>query len=354
MHRRPAMKILAIDLGKNKSVACVYEAETAAHRYMTLQSTPSVLHDLIAGEAPARVVIEVGSTAGWVCDLCRAMGVEIQVANPNGEAWHWKNVKRKTDRDDALKLARLSVMNQLGPLVHMPTPQVRAWRETIEHRHTLVGRRTAIKNSIRALLTRRAIPWPTGTAGWSLAKKRELKVLAAGEDGAPWRRVLGLELEQLKTLDACVRAADKELDAIAAQDQRVALLRTVPGVGPRLAETVVAVIDNPHRFGSGRKVGSYAGLTPRQHQSGDQNRQGRISRRGHRLLRSLLVEAAWMGLRRSPWMRAVFQRAQGGKSSRKRIAIVALARRLLIVCWAMLRDQTPWRGDQEVKLKLAA
>jgi transposase len=348
------MKILAIDLGKSKSVACVYEAETAAHRFVTLQSTPSVLHDLIAAEAPARVVIEVGSTAGWVCDLCRAMGVEVQVANPNGEAWHWKNVKRKTDRDDALKLARLSAMHQLGLLVHMPTPEVRAWRETIEHRHTLVCRRTAIKNSIRALLTRRAMAWPAGQAGWSLAKKRELGALAAGEDGAPWRRMLGLELEQLKTVDVCIRRAEKELDTMAAQDQRVELLRTIPGVGPRLAETVVAVIDNPHRFESGRKVGSYAGLTPRQHQSGEQDRRGRISRRGHRLLRSLLVEAAWMGLMRSPWMRRVYQRALGGKASRKRIAIVALARRLLIVCWAMLRDQAPWRGDQEVKLRLAA
>jgi hypothetical protein len=114
--------IFAIDLGKFKSqirrggsVACFYKASDATHSYRTLPTTPAAMHDLIVEVQPDRLVIEVGAAAGWVKDLCEALEVKVQVANPNGEAWRWKNIKRKTDKDDALKLAQLSAMG------HPPT-----------------------------------------------------------------------------------------------------------------------------------------------------------------------------------------------------------------------------------------
>ena len=88
------------------------------------------------------MVIEIGSAAGWIHDLAVTMGLEIQVANPNHEAWRWKNVKRKTDKDDALKLAQLSAMNQL-PTLQLPSTEVRQWRSLIGYRNTLVARRPA-------------------------------------------------------------------------------------------------------------------------------------------------------------------------------------------------------------------
>ena len=94
------MKIVALDLGKGNSVACVFDSESARHRFETVASTPAAVHDLLAAEGPDRVVMEVGPLAGWVCDLCRALGLEAQVADPTQEAWRWKNVKRKSDRDD--------------------------------------------------------------------------------------------------------------------------------------------------------------------------------------------------------------------------------------------------------------
>lgn len=347
------MKIVAMDLGQSKSVACVYDSATAEHRFVTVASTPAAVHDLVVAEEPERVVIEIGPLAGWVCDLCRVLGVRVQVADPSQEAWRWKHQKRKTDRDDALKLARLSAMNQIHE-VHVPAPEVRAWRELIAYRHALIGRRTAIKNSIRALLTRRALPWPAGAAGWSKARRAELAAMAAVEDAALWRVTLREDLAQLSCVERSIAEVEQELDAVAARDQRVALLQTIPGVGPRLAETVVAVIDDPHRFKNRKQVGCYAGLTPRKIQSGSMDRQGRISGRGHAHLRGLLVEVSWLGRRYNPWMKSVYERALRGSPSRKKIAIVTLARRLLVVCWAMLRDGTPWRGVQTMKLALAA
>lgn len=346
------MKILAVDLGQSKSAACLYESESGRHWFITIPTTPAAVHDLVVEHQPARVVVEIGPVTGWVCDLCRALSIPIEVADTTQEAWRWKNVKRKTDRDDALKLARLSAMNQLHH-VHVPDPLGRAWRELITYRHGLIGRRTAIKNSIRAVLVRQTIRWPDGAAGWSKARRKELAVLAAGEGGL-WRSMLREDLAQLETVEASVAKIEEELDAMAAQNPRVALLQTIPGVGPRLAETIVAVIDDPHRFRNRKQVGCYAGLTPRKIQSGKMDRQGRISRKGHDLLRSLLVEVSWLGRRYNPWMKGVYERALKGSPARKKIAIVALARRLLVVCWAMLRDGTRWRDDQGVRLHLAA
>jgi transposase len=86
-------------------------------------------------------------------------------------------------------------------------------------------------------------------------------------------------------------------------------------------------------------------LVPRQYQSGECDRKGRITRRGPALLRKLLVECAWVMLRYNRWARAVCARLSHGKT-RKKQAIVALARKLLVRCWAMLRDGTPWRDDR--------
>jgi transposase len=145
------MRILAIDVGKRKSVACDYNSATADHKFKTVATTKQALHDLLVETTPERVVIEVGLSSGWIVDLCGVLGLPIAVANPSHEAWRWKNVKTKTDRTDALKLAKLSAAEQL-PTVHVPSAAVRQWRSLIGYRHKLVRARIRAKNSIRAIL----------------------------------------------------------------------------------------------------------------------------------------------------------------------------------------------------------
>ena len=116
------MKILAIDLGKKKSVFCDYDSENGEHEFGKIDTQMEDLKTLVEQHQPERVVFEISSQAGWVYDLMMPQGVEIQVANPNHEAWKWRNVKRKNDRVDALKLAQLSAVNQL-PMVYMPKPE---------------------------------------------------------------------------------------------------------------------------------------------------------------------------------------------------------------------------------------
>ena len=342
------MKIMSLDLGQCKTVACVYMTDSRKSWFRTVTTTPEALHELLTEQAPDRVVMEIGPTAGWVYDLARSLNLETQVANPSHEAWRWRKTKHKSDRKDALKLARLSAMDQL-PEVYMPGPAGRTYRAMIRYRQSLVERTTAVKNSIRAILVRQGLKLPGGKNGWA-QKRRAWLTEQAEMDEQPWRFMLGQELEHLARLEASVKAVQHKLQAMA--DRNVQLLQTIPGVGIRLAETIVAIIDDPHRFRRGRQVASYAGLTPRRYQSGMMDRQGRISGQGDRLLRQLLVQVAWVGRRYNPWMHEVYERVRRGTESRKKIAVVALARRLLIRCWAMLRDGTPWRTG--VALRLAA
>lgn len=337
------MRILALDLGKSKSVGCVFESSTSEHPFDTAPTTPEAFRLMLEHYKPDRVVIEISPLAGWVGDLVRSMGIELQVANVNDEAWQWRRVKRKTDRLDALKLARMSARNEL-PQVHLPEIRMREWRSLIEYRQSLVSRRRAVKNRIRAILAVHALPIAPGKSGWSIKSvavlREQARPLNETAADALWRGQLDMELRQFDQLNELVAQVEEKLDGLA--NHRVVLLESIPGVGKRLAEMVVTAIDNPHRFKNGKQVGAYVGLTPRQYQSGSMDRQGRISGQGHRHLRALLVEVSWLGLRYNPWMREVYERVSRGSKVRRKTAICAVARRLLIRCWAMLRDDTRW------------
>jgi transposase len=340
------MKILALDLGKYKTVGCEYEALTGKHRFKAVGTTPTGLAQLVREVKPDRVVIEVCNIAGWVCDLLRGLGVEVQVANTSEDAWRWRKVKKKNDRCDALKAAQLSAVNQLRA-VHIPNIEVRQWRALIAFRQQLVRRRGKVKNHIRELLVREGQLLPRGAKCWTQLGLAQLTALAKSfreiELHELWRGELEIELRQLRELQREIEQLEEKLDAIAKTEPRIALLRTIPGVGPRLSEAIVALLDQPERFHKGREVSAYVGMVPKELDSGETVRRGRITKHGSRLVRSLLVEVAWAGLRHNPWVRNTFQRISGGKKSRRKIAIVAVGRRLLVRCWAMLRDGTSWR-----------
>jgi transposase len=128
----------------------------------------------------------------------------------------------------------------------------------------------------------------------------------------------------------------------AQQTPAVTQLRSIPGVGLRTAEAVAAFIDDPHRFPNAKAVGSYFGLVPCQDQSGDKNRLGHITREGAPVVRQLVAEAAWQAQRRSPTVRAYFERTQREDPQRKKIALVATAHYLVRVMWALLKRGTVW------------
>jgi transposase len=342
--------ILGLDLGKFKSVCCATDVATKAHAFETIQTTPQVLREFLSkycGADPSRVLLVTCDTAGWVHDLAASLGVNCTVVHTIGdERWRWHKVKRKTDRDDALKLARLALLGELPPAVHMPSPQQRQKRRLIVHRRSVVARRTKSRNAIRSIFSQQGLSLARGNKQWTRAGLRQLKEdardIAECEVQDLWRGRLHAELGLMASADAQLKVLDKKLDALA--DEKVALLQGIKGVGPRLAEAVVLHLDDPFRFKNGEQVACFAGLVPKQLQSGQTLRLGHITGRGPALLRSLLVESAWVVWRHNAWAQLFVEKVSRGGRGRRKLAIVALARKLLIILWAMLKTNKPFRS----------
>jgi transposase len=341
--------ILAVDLGKYKSVACAHENDRGEIAFTTFETTRAELQKLIARHRPAVIIVEACLLAGWVHDLCVELGVPCLVANTASEAWKFKHLKRKTDRDDALRLAQLYVLGQL-PTVSLPPSRLRQWRSLITTRQNLVGRRVAVQNRIRAIFVAQGLPAPRGAKAWSATGLAGItlqgKAIAACAPDELWRGLLDLALTEYRAIGGLVAQAEGRLDELGRQNTAVKLLQTTPGMGPRTAEAVAAYLHEPGRFHKCKQVSAYSGLVPRQHQSGEMDRRGRISKRGPALLRKLLVECAWCMVRYNAWARGFYLRLTGGGQRRKKQAIVALARKILVRSWAMLRDRKPWHDPQ--------
>jgi transposase len=344
----PAMKILAIDLGQSKSVYCALSTKTGECAFGTFNTRREHIQKTLTQTAPDLVVVEVCPQAALVHDIASELGLRIQVADTTQDAWTWRNVKRKTDRDDALKLARLAAVGQINP-VHIPSPTMRQWRRLLTAREATVASLTRCKLRIRALLKSVEKDTPSGKRGWTQASLTTLREHARPLADCPplelWRGALQIELEQLELLEQHVEAFDAKLREWAATDQRVRHVATIPGVGVITAATIVATLDDARRFRTRRQVACYAGLTPRRYQSGQMDRQGHISKRGDALLRRVLNQAAWAAVRYGDESRAFYLRlSDGGQSGKRKRAIVAVMHKLLVIAWAMLRDQRPYRG----------
>lgn len=342
------MKILAIDLGKFNCVSCLFDTETHRTEFETVKTYRIEFEGLLKRMQPQLVVVETCSITGWVHDLCVNQGYEVLVADPSQEAWRWKNVKRKTDKDDALKLAKLAALEQINP-VYVPAPETRQYRHLVKYRKVVVGRINRVQNSIRALFDQQGVKIAQGQRAWTVKGIEELsqyrRALAECDANNLWRGELDLELTMLDQLWEHLAAIERQLDELAKQEERIQLLQTIPGVGRKTAEVIVTCLDEPKRFESARQVCAYAGLIPQQHQSGQTNRLGKISKRGSRLLRTALVEVAWAMLRYNEWAATTYARICGGQKTRKKTAIVAVARKLLVRCWAMLLHNQPWNPD---------
>lgn len=341
------MLILALDLGLSKSAVCVLDSETNAVKHGTCRTRARELTKLFERETPELIVVEISPLAAMVHDLAVSLGLRILVADTTQDAWRWRNVKRKTDRDDALKLARLAAVGQINP-VHIPEATMRQWRQLVEYRASLVGEQTRSKNRIRQLLLVHAgAHLPGGKLAWTLKQRQRLAELAKPLEncGASelWRGQLALELMHLHQVENLVRQVEARLDRLGRADARVQRLQTLPGVGPRVAEAIVTSLDQAERFGNRRQVAAYAGLTPRRYQSGKMDRTGRISKRGRPLLRKLLTQAAWQAVARDKQFAELFERVTHGCRERRKIAIVAVMRHMLVVAWAMLRDERRYR-----------
>lgn len=338
------MYTIGLDVHLRLFVLCILDSAGKVVKEERLRGGPEVLFAYLQKlRLPFQICYEASYSYGFLYDRLQVLARRVVVAHPGAIRLIFR-AKRKHDRIDARKLATLLFLEQV-PSVYVPALGVRTWRRLIQFRRRLVARRTAVKNRVRALLRTHGLSVPHRKALWTRAGRGWLAALELPDRAAGLER--DLSLDEVEHLEARIRTVERQLDAQGRRHPGVVLLRTIPGIGPRTAEALVAWLDDVRRFRHSRQVGCYFGLVPCQDQSAGTNRLGHITREGPSVVRHLLTEAAWRGIRRSAHLQAYFERLQQGDPDRKKIALVGTARYMACVAAAMLRSGQAWRPAGE-------
>lgn len=325
------MKMTAgMDLGDKYSHLCLIDTESGELiEGSRLRTTPEALRRRFDSERPLHVAIEVGTHSPWVSRLLEECGHEVLIANPRKTRLIYGE-KRKTDKLDAEKLARLARADPelLYPVEHRGRDS-QAHLAIVHSREALVRSRTQMINHVRGTVKSFGYRLPKCSTP-SFHKK------VPGHLPSELAEVLGPIVETIGSLTEKIKDYDRRIGELAAERYpETELLRQVSGVGSLTALTVVLTLEDPQRFAESRSVGAYLGLAPGTDQSGEQDPQKRISGEGDEMLRRLLVSSAHYilgpfapdsDLRRHG--EKIAQR--GGKNAKKR-AVVAVARKLSVL-----------------------
>jgi transposase len=334
------MLYVGLDVHQKRSSICILNDDGKLVKQELIHGPwPKVIDRLKEIAEPMNVCYEASCGYGYLHDRIAPLASSVAVAHP-GELRLIFRSKKKHDRVDAAKLAKLLYLGEV-PQVHVPNVDVRSWRKLIEFRQKLIGKRTAAKNQIRAILRGNGIV--KGRWLWSRKRMGELKDLELPEAE---KLAMELGMEEVAEQTQRIKRVEKELARIAQGHPGVQLLMTIPGVGIRTAEAFVAYVDDIKRFARNRQVGSYFGLVPCLDSSAGRDRLGHITGDGPATARKLLCEAAWTGVRCDPFLKARFERIVNNDPDRKKIAIVAIAHHLCRAMAAMLRTGEAWRHDQ--------
>lgn len=333
------MCTIGLDLHKRESQLCIVTAdgELIERRIAT---TRTRFTEIVGPYAPGRVLVEASTESEWVARHLEALGHTVIVADPGFAPMYASRSKRvKTDKRDARALCE-ALQRGSYRATHRASDAQRHVRAELAVRDALVRTRTRYVAVIKAFVRRDGFRLPSGEPERTAAKLAQLDLAATT------RAELAPLVALLDPLNTAIDAADRRLTAYAAQSDIVTRLRTVPGVGPVTAVAFVAALDDITRFGSAHQVEAYLGLVPSEQSSGERQHRGHITKRGDTRTRWLLVEAAWRVLR-SRELAAEPLKAWAEQVARrrgKRIAVVALARRLAGILFALWRDGTVFRA----------
>jgi transposase len=277
------------------------------------------------------VALESTTNAWAVYDVVEPLVAEVIVADAHKMSLISRS-PRKTDQHDALVLAKL-LAAKLMPAVWVPPDAVRELRGLIAHRLQLVRDRTAAKNRLHSVLHRHNLHLPAGDP-FSQANQVWWQALTVSSTE---RLRVRHELLHIQHLSILIDEVEGEIAQLSVQepwDDQLAFVVQLPGIGLLSGMTILSAIGDITRFPSPSQLVGYSGLGSSVHASGNIYRTGRITKQGRRELRRVLVECAWSAVRYSPHWKLRFERlkAQIGKQK----AIVAIARKLLVVIWHVL------------------
>ena len=295
--------------------------------------------DLKLRAVSVRVGLEATGHTRWFERLLAELGYELWIGDA-AQITAMRVRKQKTDRQDAAFLLKLLLEDRF-PRVWVPSPENRDLRQLLWHRHRLVQMRTRVMNQLQSVAMREGLQRRGGLRSKPGRERLELLPLAGWAN----RRRQDL-LNLLDRLNESVEDLTTAVQQEAEKLPEARLLMTYPGVGPVTALAFVLIIGYPERFQCGKQFGSYVGLIPEEASSGLHRRLGHISKQGSSLLRFLLVEAAQAAARFDPEWRSKFLHLAMRRE--RRIAKVAMARKLAISLYWMWRKQRDFQPSAEV------
>jgi transposase len=335
------MNSIGVDLHKKIITVCVMSDNLSVVVRKTLYcERPEEIVEFFRQFQPFKVVVEATASYYWFVELVEPLAEKIVLANPNKLRVIAESTK-KTDRLDAQVLAEFLARDMI-PQAYMPTPRQRQHRALVRHRQYIRGRMTAVRNKLRRILSdynadRRDLfsvnGGPEYTKLVALSDADRFVVGQLWADHEHYAKQLDELWSMLKEFAKKATHREKEARAV---------LKTAPGVGPVTTEVVLSELGDITRFRNAKTVCAYAGLAPVVRQSGGKkSKELAISKQGSGLLRCALVEASWRTVNASPKWKRIYERI--AKRSGGKRAIVAVARKLLCVLYAMLRTMTPYK-----------
>ncbi len=321
---------VGVDLGDQWSNYCILGLSGETFAEGQFRTSPPSIREFFEGLCGSRVVLEVGTHSAWVQEVIAGLGHEVLVANARRMEGS-KRRRRKNDRIDAAKLARLGRVDpkSLYPIQHRST-EVREDLVVLRAREALVESRTKLISAVRGLVK------TMGGTRLSSSSTEAFSRKVAGEIPQPIRETIQPLLRLIANLSEEIKCYEQRIEQLAREKyQHTELLRQVTGIGPVTSLAYVLTLETPLRFARSRDVGPYLGLVPAQEESGDSQPQLGISKAGDRMLRKLLVGSAHYIL--GPFgpdcdLRRFGMKLceRGGKNAKKR-ATVAVARKLAVL-----------------------
>jgi transposase len=336
------MNFIGVDLHKKIITVCVMSETLSIVARKTLYCVqPDEIVEFFQQLRPFKVVVEATASYFWFVELLEPLAEKIVLANPK-KLRVIAESNKKTDRLDAQILAEYLARDMI-PQSYMPTPRQRQHRALVRHRQYIRGRMTSVRCKIRRILSdynadRRDLFSP------QCGGKVYLKKVALSDADRFVIRQLWSEYEEHQNRLLAMTKKIKSFVAKAPQREAEArkIVLSAPGIGTVTAEVVLSELGDVSRFRNSKTVSAYAGLAPRVRQSGGKKSHDlQITKQGSGLLRWALVESAWRLVNSSPRWMAVFTRLR--KRSGNKRAIVAVARKLLCVLYAMLKTSTPYK-----------
>ena len=333
----------AIDLHMQYSQIRIVDETGVVVREQRVVTSRERLVKAFEGLGPMRILVETGTESEWVAQALEAAGHGVVVVDPNYAPMYGAVQRRvKTDRRDVAALTEANRRGWYRP-AHRTSAAQRPVRQALRARRQIVQMRSGAVALIRSLVKQEGYRLPRCGAERVPARLATLSLPAA------LTAILAPLVRMIETATTAIGTMDEQLETRAAADPLVQRLQTIPGVGLIVALTFRAQLDDIGRFRHAGQVSAALGLVPREDSSAERRHRGHITKVGSRELRSLLVQAAWACWRskQSGTLRAWVEQLAARRG--RRIAVVALARRLSRLLYALWRDGTTF----DVK-KLAA